>query len=112
MSGGGFDRRSFLAGGAAGAGGLLAASAPVASGSHRRRGRRGRPNIVWFVSEDDYPFIGAYGDPVARTPTIDRLAAEGIRYETAYCDAPVCAPSRFTLITGLHSAAAGPAHHM
>ena len=111
MSGGGFDRRSFLAGGAAGASGLLAASAPVASGSHRRR-PRGRPNIVWFVSEDDYPFMGAYGDPVARTPTIDRLAAEGIRYETAYCDAPVCAPSRFTLITGVHSATAGPAHHM
>jgi arylsulfatase A-like enzyme len=110
VSNGGFDRRAFLAGGAAGAGGLLAA--PAASASHRRREQRGRPNILWFLSDDAYPYIGAYGDPVARTPTIDRLAAEGIRYESAYCDAPVCAPSRFTLITGLHSATAGPAHNM
>ena len=111
MSDGGVDRRSFLAGGAAGAGGLLAASAPLAAASRRRQSQE-RPNIVWFLSDDAFPYLGAYGDPVARTPTIDRLAAEGIRYESAYCDAPVCAPSRFTLITGLHSATAGPAHHM
>jgi arylsulfatase A-like enzyme len=71
-----------------------------------------RPNIVWFISDDLSPYLGAYGDPVARTPTIDRLAAEGIRFDTVYSDAPVCAPSRFALITGLYSATAGPAHHM
>lgn len=71
-----------------------------------------RPNILWFISDDPSPYFGAYGDPIARTPTIDRLAAQGIRYDTAYADAPVCAPSRFALITGLHSATAGPAHHM
>jgi arylsulfatase A-like enzyme len=72
----------------------------------------GRPNVLWFIADDAPPSLGAYGDPVARTPTIDRFAAEGIVFQTVYADAPVCAPSRFALITGLHSAAAGPAHHM
>ena len=103
------DRRSFLAGSAAAAGTLLAASGPARARASRRRGR---PNVLWFISDDASPYLGAYGDRVARTPTIDRLAEEGIRYETVYSDAPVCAPSRFTLITGLHSATAGPAHHM
>jgi len=71
-----------------------------------------RPNILWLIADDPSPYVGAYGDPVARTPTIDRLAAEGIRYTTTYSDAPVCAPSRFALITGLYSATAGPAHNM
>ena len=60
-----------------------------------------RPNVVWFISDDLSPYLGAYGDPVARTPTIDRLAREGVRYDVGYSDAPVCAPSRFALITGL-----------
>ncbi len=59
-----------------------------------------KPNILWIVSEDNSPFIGAYGDQAATTPNIDALAARGILYENAYCTAPVCAPSRFTLITG------------
>lgn len=71
-----------------------------------------RPNVVWFISDDLSPYLGAYGDAVARTPTIDALAATGIRFDAAWADAPVCAPSRFALITGLYSATAGPAHHM
>ena len=86
MSDGGFDRRSFLAGGAAGAGGVLAAASGVSVAPASQRRPQGRPNILWFLSDDASPYIGSYGDPVARTPTIDRLAAEGVRYETAYCD--------------------------
>jgi arylsulfatase A-like enzyme len=88
---------------------ILASGAPQASAASTSRAR---PNVLWFISDDASPYLGAYGDPVARTPTIDRLAAEGIRYDVVYSDAPVCAPSRFALITGLYSAAAGPAHHM
>lgn len=66
-----------------------------------------RPNILWIVSEDNSPFIGAYGDQAASTPNIDALARQGILYENAYCTAPVCAPSRFTLITGLYPPAFG-----
>lgn len=70
------------------------------------------PNILWLVSEDNNPFIGAYGDKLARTPTIDKLAAEGVLFTNVYATAPVCAPSRFGIITGVNAESAGPAHHM
>jgi N-sulfoglucosamine sulfohydrolase len=68
------------------------------------------PNIVWLVSEDNSPFIGAYGDSLARTPRIDRFASEGILYENAFANAPVCAPSRSTLITGMYATSLGTQH--
>lgn len=71
-----------------------------------------RPNILWLVSEDNNPFIGAYGDPIARTPNIDAMARNGILYRNVYSNAPVCAPSRFCLLTGIHPESAAPANHM
>src|SRR5215510_10486090 len=108
MSTGGVDRRAFLRGGA----GVVALSAMGAMTEAARAADAGRPNFLWFLSEDCNPFVGAYGDPLARTPTIDKLAAEGIRYETAYSAAPVCAPSRFSLLTGKYAESCGPAHNM
>ncbi|OHE78803.1 MAG: hypothetical protein A2107_04200 [Verrucomicrobia bacterium GWF2_62_7] len=70
-----------------------------------------RPNILWLVSEDNSPLLGCYGDPLARTPTIDRLAREGVLYERCFAQ-PVCAPSRFALVSGMYAASCGPAHHM
>lgn len=70
-----------------------------------------RPNILWLVSEDNGPFLGCYGDPLAKTPTLDKLAHEGVLYERCFT-MPVCAPSRFTLITGMYPVTCGPAHHM
>ena len=70
----------------------------------------GRPNILWIVSEDNSPFIGAYGDTFATTPNIDKLATEGIRYINAFATAPVCAPSRSTLITGMYPSSLGTEH--
>ena len=70
-----------------------------------------RPNILWLVSEDNTTLLGCYGDPLARTPTLDKLASEGVLFERCFAQ-PVCAPSRFTLITGTFAASAGPAHHM
>ena len=69
-----------------------------------------RPNILWIVSEDNSPLIGAYGDAFATTPNIDRLAEEGILYENAFATAPVCAPSRSTLITGVYPISMGTQH--
>lgn len=62
-----------------------------------------RPNILWITSEDNSPFIGAYGDDYADTPNLDRMADAGILYENAYATSPVCAPSRYTLITGTYA---------
>ncbi len=68
------------------------------------------PNILWIVSEDNSPLIGAYGDTFATTPHIDSLAAEGVLYTHAFATAPVCAPSRSTLITGMYPPSLGTQH--
>jgi len=69
-----------------------------------------RPNIVWISNEDMSPHLGAYGDTLARTPVLDRLAAESIRYTHAFTTAPVCAPSRAAIITGMYQTAIGAQH--
>ena len=70
-----------------------------------------RPNILWLVAEDLSPIIPPYGDHTVETPNLSRLAAEGIRYDNAFSISGVCAPSRFTLATGVYTTSAG-AHHM
>jgi N-sulfoglucosamine sulfohydrolase len=69
-----------------------------------------RPNLLLLVAEDLSPRIGAFGDALAETPTIDRLAAEGVRYPNAFTAAAVCAPSRAALISGMHPIAIGAQH--
>ncbi len=66
-----------------------------------------RPNILWIVSEDNTTLLGCYGDKTATTPTIDNLAKQGILFTNAFCTAPVCAPSRSTLITGMYPTTMG-----
>ncbi len=63
---------------------------------------RARPNIVLMMVEDLSPRIGMFGDDLARTPNIDRLAREGVRYTHVFATAGVCAPSRAALITGMN----------
>jgi arylsulfatase A-like enzyme len=70
-----------------------------------------RPNILWISFEDTNPFYGCYGDPVARTPNLDRLAAEGCRWPNAFSTAGVCAPARSAVITGMYPISIGT-HHM
>ena len=69
-----------------------------------------RPNIVWISNEDMSPHLGVYGDPIARTPTLDRLATQSIRFTRAFTTAPVCAPSRAAIITGMYQTAIGAQH--
>lgn len=69
-------------------------------------------NILWLVSEDCPPRGSAFGDALIATPNIDRLAERGVLFENAFSTYPVCAPSRFSLITGMEPASSGPAHHM
>ena len=68
------------------------------------------PNIVWLVAEDISPVLGCYGDPLAKTPNIDKIASMGIRFNKAFATAPICAPSRSTLMSGLYATSLGTQH--
>ena len=68
-------------------------------------------NVVWISCEDMGPILGAYGNTIIKTPNLDRLATEGVLYKNAYSTVGVCAPSRFSIITGMYSARLG-AHNM
>ena len=69
-----------------------------------------RPNILWISNEDMSPRLGAYGDAIARTPVLDRLARESVRFTHAFTTAPVCAPSRAAIITGMYQTSLGAQH--
>jgi iduronate 2-sulfatase len=66
-----------------------------------------RPNVLLLLVDDLKPALGCYGDTAAKTPHIDSLAARGMRFDLAYCNQAVCAPSRFTLMLGSHSTSTG-----
>ena len=102
-----YSRREFVQAGA-----LATALSAVVGLDGADAEARKRPNILWLVSEDNNPFIGAYGDRLAHTPAIDSLAAGGVLYQNVFSNAPVCAPSRFAIITGMYPESCGPAHHM
>ncbi|WP_298867784.1 sulfatase [uncultured Gimesia sp.] len=60
-----------------------------------------RPNILFAIADDwGWPHAGAYGDPVVKTPTFDRLAREGVLFQHAYVSSPSCTPSRGAILTG------------
>jgi iduronate 2-sulfatase len=59
-----------------------------------------KPNVLLLCVDDLKPALGCYGDPLAKSPNIDRLAARGMRFDLAYCNQSVCAPSRNTLMLG------------
>ncbi len=68
------------------------------------------PNILWISVEDMSPDLGCYGDQLANTPTLDQLAREGVKYTNAIANAPVCAPARSCIITGMYPTSLGSQH--
>lgn len=66
-----------------------------------------RPHLLWITAEDLSPALGCYGDPDADTPNLDAFAKEAVRYTRAFAAAPVCSPSRSTLITGMWAPSLG-----
>ncbi len=67
-------------------------------------GRQIKPNIVFILADDlGYNEVGVYGQKLIKTPNLDRLASEGMRFTQHYAGSPVCAPSRCTLLTGKHT---------
>jgi uncharacterized sulfatase len=85
------NRRDFL--GAAIAG-LVCASADARSAPRKY-------NVLHIISDDLCARLGCYGDPMVKSPNIDRLAARGVLFESAYCQFPLCNPSRASFMTGL-----------
>ena len=69
-----------------------------------------RPNILWISCEDISPDLGCYGSREVRTPNIDHLATQGVRYSNAFTVAGVCAPSRSGIITGMYPTTIGSMH--
>jgi arylsulfatase A-like enzyme len=61
-----------------------------------------RPNILWINADDLGVELGCYGNPDVKTPNMDRLASQGVRYTNAYATSPVCSPSRSSMITGMY----------
>jgi len=66
-----------------------------------------RPNVIVILVDDLKPALGCYGDELAKTDGIDRLAEKGVRFDLAYCNQAVCAPSRFNLMLGSLSSSTG-----
>ena len=93
------QRRSFL--GIAG----LSAAAFVLEPKRALAGRAGRrPNIVYILADDlGYGHLGCFGQKEIKTPAIDRMAREGMKFTDHYAGSALCAPSRCVLITGLHT---------
>lgn len=79
---------------------LAIGSAALAEPAHR-------PNVLLILVDDLKPVLGVYGDETAQTPNLDALAKRGIRFDLAYCNQAVCAPSRFNLMLGSHSTSTG-----
>lgn len=70
-----------------------------------------RPNILYVLIEDVGPQFGCYGAPLVKTPVLDRVAAEGIRFTNVFSAAPVCSVSRSALMTGCYPTAIGAHQH-
>lgn len=66
-----------------------------------------QPNILWITCEDITTMQGSYGDPIANTPNLDKLANEGIQFNHAYSTAAVCSPARSCLVTGVYATSLG-----
>lgn len=88
---------------------LVLAASPSWSQQEKIENKK-RPNIVWISAEDSSPRWGCYGDPVASTPNIDKLAKEGIRFTNVHTTAAICAPVRSGIITGMYQTSIGCMH--
>ena len=75
--------------------GLLAGVPAVMRGAARK------PNVLFIVSDDLNNALGCYGHPIIKSPNIDRLAEQGVRFDHSYCQFPLCSPSRTSFLSGL-----------
>ncbi len=97
------NRRDFLRIGCAG---VLSVLAPGCTSANQRGGSGfsgGRPNfVIIFTDDQGYQDVGCFGSPDIRTPNLDRMAAEGMKFTDFYSAASICSPSRAALLTGCY----------
>lgn len=104
-------RRELLTGLTGGAAALLLASRSKAQ-SEKQGSPAARPNILWLVIEDTRAHeFGCYGNPHAKTPILDAMAARGVLFERAWAAGPQCSPSRSSIITGANVTTYGSEWH-
>ena len=98
------ERREFLKAVGCGFAGMTLSGCAGAAQGGRFGANRGKPNIVYIIADDlGYAEVGCYGQKKIKTPNIDKLAAQGMKFTQHYSGNPVCAPSRCVLMTGKHS---------
>ncbi len=105
MSSSNINRRAFLHASSLLAAGLAAGSSLPQSAS---AASQDQPNIIWLIADDiGWRELGCYGHPTIRTPNIDKLAQNGIRFTSAFVNASSCSPSRCSMFTGKHPHSTG-----
>jgi len=104
------NRREFLEKAAAGSAGILGAAAgvPLVASTPRVRAQEGGDakamNFLIIITDQFSPrAMGVAGHKIVKTPNLDRLASQGVRFAHSYANTPICSPSRYTMMTGLHS---------
>lgn len=85
-------------------------SLPLSNLAASEQEDQGPPNIIWLVAEDMSQDQGCYGNELVKTPVIDKLATEGMRFTNMFTTAAVCAPSRTALATGMYQTSLGAMH--
>ncbi len=105
----GFNRRKFLRRVGAGALGTLGATSLLAGGCiHTPEGGREKLNLLFILVDDlGWADLGCYGSTYHLSPVIDRLAGQGVRFTDAYAAAPICSPTRASIVTGQYPARTG-----
>jgi arylsulfatase A-like enzyme len=86
---------------------VLAAAFLLGPVDQGRGAETARPNVLLIMADDLNNAVGSYGHPLVKTPNIDRLAERGVQFNRAYCQFPLCGPSRNSMLTGLYPNSSG-----
>ena len=86
---------------------MLTVALTLMFSSARPNAAEGHLNVLHIIVDDLRPALGCHGDPIAKTPAIDRLAKRGVQFDNAYVQYPICGPSRASFLSGLRPQTSG-----